>query len=166
MPLYDFKCPDGHTHEKLFRRSVHVEDERPCPCGKTAKRMTWGRLNVIGPVFEKLEEHSLAVLGEKGMRETGGGFRSWRELEKYEEAQGVYRPSDTELKNNLVTAKHEAAQIEEAYADSREKGDAKTLELQVKDSTGWDDEQYRSWKTAQEDVKDLKPTTPGESHAG
>lgn len=32
MPLYDFKCPCGHTFEALAKPS----ETRKCPCGGTA----------------------------------------------------------------------------------------------------------------------------------
>lgn len=35
MPLYDFKCPDGHTFEALAK----PEEVRECSCGKPAVAM-------------------------------------------------------------------------------------------------------------------------------
>lgn len=37
MPMFDFRCPDGHVHEALVKVGVN---EHVCPeCGKTAKQV-------------------------------------------------------------------------------------------------------------------------------
>lgn len=39
MPTYDFRCPDGHTFERFYRKISDGVAEVPCPeCGKMATR--------------------------------------------------------------------------------------------------------------------------------
>ena len=37
MPIYEFRCPQGHEFDKLFRNISTAEREMPCPqCGELA----------------------------------------------------------------------------------------------------------------------------------
>ena len=39
MPTYEFRCPDGHEFEKLYRTISGAESQTSCPaCGKPAER--------------------------------------------------------------------------------------------------------------------------------
>src|ERR1700751_565805 len=39
MPTYEFRCPDGHTFDRFYRKISDGVAELPCPeCGKTAVR--------------------------------------------------------------------------------------------------------------------------------
>ena len=50
MPLFDYRCPDGHTHELVRHRGV---EEIPCPtCGKAAVRSHVHRFDVRGPTVD------------------------------------------------------------------------------------------------------------------
>jgi putative FmdB family regulatory protein len=43
MPTYEFRCPDGHTVDKFFRKISDAVAEIPCPvCGKVAARQISG----------------------------------------------------------------------------------------------------------------------------
>ena len=40
MPTYEYRCPDGHTFEKFYRKISDASGEVPCPeCGKAAERL-------------------------------------------------------------------------------------------------------------------------------
>ena len=40
MPTYEFRCPEGHEFEKLYRTISGAESVAACPqCGKIAERM-------------------------------------------------------------------------------------------------------------------------------
>src|SRR5215813_6243790 len=43
MPTYEFRCPDGHTFDRFFRKISDAVAEVPCPeCGKPATRQISG----------------------------------------------------------------------------------------------------------------------------
>ena len=43
MPTYEFRCPDGHTFDRFFRKMSDAVAEVPCPeCGKPAARQISG----------------------------------------------------------------------------------------------------------------------------
>src|SRR5215831_7584764 len=43
MPTYEFRCPDGHTFDRFYRKISDAVAEVPCPeCGKTAVRQISG----------------------------------------------------------------------------------------------------------------------------
>jgi len=49
MPLYEFRCPDGHDFEKFYRSIGSAATEEKCPvCGKVAVRL----MSTAGLVFK------------------------------------------------------------------------------------------------------------------
>jgi putative FmdB family regulatory protein len=49
MPLYEFRCPDGHDFEKFYRSIGSAAAEEKCPvCGKVAVRL----MSTAGLVFK------------------------------------------------------------------------------------------------------------------
>ncbi|HLE55908.1 MAG TPA: FmdB family zinc ribbon protein [Rhodothermia bacterium] len=49
MPLYEFRCPQGHDFERFYRSINVAAAEEPCPvCGEIATR----RLSAAGLVFK------------------------------------------------------------------------------------------------------------------
>ncbi|HEY9229676.1 MAG TPA: zinc ribbon domain-containing protein [Gemmatimonadaceae bacterium] len=39
MPTYEFRCPDGHTFDRFYRKMSEAQSEVECPeCGKLATR--------------------------------------------------------------------------------------------------------------------------------
>ena len=38
MPLYDYRCPEGHVREE-YRRYEHRDDPATCECGKPLERV-------------------------------------------------------------------------------------------------------------------------------
>src|SRR3954470_23028720 len=49
MPLYEFRCPDGHDFEKFYRSIGSAAAEEKCPvCGKAAVRL----MSAAGLVFK------------------------------------------------------------------------------------------------------------------
>ena len=48
MPTYEFRCPDGHTVERFYRKISDAESELPCPtCGKPATRQLSGGAGLL-----------------------------------------------------------------------------------------------------------------------
>ena len=49
MPLYEFRCPQGHDFEKFYRSIGGAQSAEPCPeCGATASRV----ISAAGLVFK------------------------------------------------------------------------------------------------------------------
>ena len=49
MPLYEFRCPDGHDFEKFYRSIGSAAAEEKCPvCGEVAVRL----MSTAGLVFK------------------------------------------------------------------------------------------------------------------
>ena len=49
MPLYEFRCPEGHDFEKFYRSISSAPSEEKCPeCGLMAER----RISAVGLVFK------------------------------------------------------------------------------------------------------------------
>ena len=49
MPLYEFRCPQGHDFEKFYRSIGGAQSEEPCPeCGAVASRL----MSAAGLVFK------------------------------------------------------------------------------------------------------------------
>ena len=48
MPTYEFRCPDGHTFERFYRKISDAASELPCPeCGKPAVRQLSGGAGLL-----------------------------------------------------------------------------------------------------------------------
>lgn len=50
MPLYDYTCPDGHTHE--FVRPLGTEAVACATCRQEATRSRVHRIDVVGPTVD------------------------------------------------------------------------------------------------------------------
>jgi len=44
MPLYEYRCPNGHIQEDIVIRFADAKASIPCPCGEEATRL-FGRPN-------------------------------------------------------------------------------------------------------------------------
>jgi putative FmdB family regulatory protein len=48
MPTYEFRCPDGHTFDRFYRKMSDAVSEVPCPeCGKPATRQLSGGAGLV-----------------------------------------------------------------------------------------------------------------------
>jgi putative FmdB family regulatory protein len=48
MPTYDYRCPQGHTFEKFYRKISDAESTVPCPaCGTIAERLVSGGAGLV-----------------------------------------------------------------------------------------------------------------------
>ena len=68
MPTYEFRCPDGHTFDRFYRKISDAVAELECPvCGKLATRQLSGG---AGLVF-KGSGFYLTDYGKNAHRESG-----------------------------------------------------------------------------------------------
>ena len=48
MPTYDYRCPEGHTFEKFYRKISEAESTLQCPvCGRPAERLVSGGAGLL-----------------------------------------------------------------------------------------------------------------------
>ena len=48
MPTYEFRCPEGHTFDRFYRKMSDAVSELPCPeCGKIATRQLSGGAGLL-----------------------------------------------------------------------------------------------------------------------
>src|SRR3954469_22182654 len=48
MPTYEFRCPDGHTFDRFYRKISEGASGLPCPqCGKPATRQLTGGAGLV-----------------------------------------------------------------------------------------------------------------------
>jgi putative FmdB family regulatory protein len=48
MPTYEFRCPDGHSFERFYRKMSEGVSEMACPeCGKVATRQLSGGAGLV-----------------------------------------------------------------------------------------------------------------------
>ena len=97
MPLYDYRCADGHHYESAAPMSAQVAP--PCPCGapgvKTPSRVALGGLADVGRPMELMPQTWRGT--HDGNREYLGRLRKeWdtrqRLEDKHPELQGDRRP--------------------------------------------------------------------------
>ena len=74
MPTYEFRCPDGHDFEKLYRTISGAESTALCPhCGKPAERV----MSAAGFAFKGsgfyLTDYGKNAHREKGPAESKAG---------------------------------------------------------------------------------------------
>src|SRR5215469_11998783 len=48
MPTYEYRCPEGHTFEKFYRKISDAGSTLPCPvCGRVADRLVSGGAGLL-----------------------------------------------------------------------------------------------------------------------
>jgi putative FmdB family regulatory protein len=48
MPTYEYRCPEGHSFERFYRKIGDAAPELACPqCGKTAERQLTGGAGLV-----------------------------------------------------------------------------------------------------------------------
>lgn len=95
MPTYEYRCPEGHSFERFYRKISDAAPELACPqCGKVAERQLTGGAGLLfkgsgfyltdygknahrkGPPPGKSAEGASEKSGEGKSGESGGGGES------------------------------------------------------------------------------------------
>jgi len=72
MPLYEFRCPQGHDFEKFYRSIATAPSEEKCPeCGSMAERV----MSAAGLVF-KGSGFYITDYGKDGKKQQTGEAKS------------------------------------------------------------------------------------------
>jgi hypothetical protein len=155
MPIFTFKCENGHSFDELFWQSEPAPDEMDCVrgCAAKAKRYHAYRFRIIGPVFEHVEKMEGVLFSDKQRRE-GARLRGAKDIARVEAEQGIHREDDTFYRVARDEMRHEEWQIKEVQ---REQGVEKALDyvddMRIKEATGWDNKEVQSWK---DQINDLE----------
>lgn len=123
MPTYEFRCPDGHTFDRFYRKMSDAVFEVPCPeCGKVAVRqMAAGAgLSFKGSGFY------LTDYGKNAHRTSGSGPSSQDKSEK-SSSEGAGGGSD---------AKSSPSESKPAETKSSESKPSETKSSDTKPSSG------------------------------
>ena len=93
MPTYEFRCPDGHTFDRFYRKMSDAVAELECPvCGKLASRQLSGG---AGLVF-KGSGFYLTDYGKNAHRESGTAKRDTTDKTKTDGASsGESKPAES-----------------------------------------------------------------------
>jgi hypothetical protein len=157
MPIMSFKCQAGHQFDELFLGTETVPDVLACNCGKLAERRTVYRTSVIGPVFEHLESYE-NILFTSAQRKEGARIKSYKDLNRVEAEQGIYREDDSFYRVARQEQMHEAHLIQKAHEAGGREGALDFVEdMHMKEKTGWNDQQLNTWK---EQVNAVEASVP------
>lgn len=118
MPLYDFRCPEGHTFERMVRLE-NFQDPQHCTCGEVAARC------ISAPRFSvDYTDYTCPVtgkyIGSKHAHENNLATHGCRVLETGEkEANASRRQADEDAFDKSVEATVEKA-IDAMSSDQKE----------------------------------------------
>ena len=90
MPLYEFRCPQGHDFEKFYRSIGTSQSEETCPeCGAIAAR----RMSAAGLVF-KGSGFYITDYGKDGKKAERDAATA-KDVSKTETKQAESKPAET-----------------------------------------------------------------------
>ena len=145
MPIYSYAC-GRHVFDELFLGTEVAPDAMSCKCGRMADRKTVYRTNIVGPVFEHLEKYE-SVLFSPAQRRDGARIRSKADLDRVEREQGIYREDESFYRVARDEQRHEAHLIQKAGESGGREGALDFVDgMNIKEKTGWNDQQYNTWK--------------------
>ena len=131
MPLYDYKCTDGHEFEELVLQNSYGPVPCEVPhCNCIANRSTVYAVTTVGPVFDQLEEFNRTLLTPQ-QRAAGIELKSKSQVEAYEEMKGYRRVDPNALSTKVA--------ISDCLDDHNDIS-------KMQQSTGWGDAKYTNWK--------------------
>ncbi len=147
MPLYDYRCEDGHVTEVMRsyddRNNPHI-----CACGQVGGLVWLKMARVVGPVFSDLDAYEGALLTKK-QRDAGVRITSKADIERIEAQNGFTRvdPHSAAHRARIADQKDEAREIEKVKATGDRTAVADYLaKTTMQQATGWGDAKYSQWK--------------------
>ena len=94
MPLYEFRCPQGHDFEKFYRSIGASQSEEKCPeCGELAAR----RISAAGLVFKGSGFYitDYGKDGKKDLREATKATKAEAPAAESKAAEPAAKPAET-----------------------------------------------------------------------
>ena len=110
MPLYEFRCPDGHATERV---TSHVVSGRRCECGKWAKRI----LSTFAIKTYRVDRSNFAAIAPRNAEgkpmtlaevQRSGKFDKYLPGEEARERSRLDEQADRKERSILESAKREA----------------------------------------------------------
>ena len=174
MPIFEYRCADGHRAEELFLGTEQPFNAVECPyCGKTAHQTVNNRIVVGGysqlelsrleaAHFTKNERKAAAVMrnsSDRGVRQAGekASFRSVKDVRRYEEAMGIRRldPHGAEVKEKRQDMLDEHQTLLKAHREGGRDGlHAQIDRNDIQGKTGMSDATYARWRNLSEKVNE------------
>jgi len=143
MPMFMYECSScGIKFEELFLSSNANTDTTDCShCGKIASKCGVQKFTHVGPVFEGLDDYSIAF---------GKEVKSYKDIKKLEDENGWSRMShdSQRYKDYVASSKQEMYEMGEAYNKGSHVGLADHItKKEIQDGTGWSDQKYHQWRS-------------------
>ncbi|MFA6133969.1 MAG: zinc ribbon domain-containing protein [Phycisphaerae bacterium] len=152
MPLYGFKCKQGHVSEDLYSIREEAPKQILCPrCHQPAFRQL-SAPKAIGATWSRLDQANDALLSDR-MRKRGIELKGQKDIEAYERSLGVHRTTAEEAKLTREKLKDEDADF--AHTSASYGTDAAWQQRQdrdVMDASGLNSFEYANFKNANEAV--------------
>lgn len=142
MPMFMYECSScGEKFEELFMSPNSDTSSADCHfCDGKATKCGVQRFTHVGPVFEGLDDYSIAF---------GKEVKSYKDIQKIEEENGWSRMThdSQRYKDYVENSKQEMYEMGEAYNKGSHVGLADHItKKEIQDGTGWSDHKYQTWK--------------------
>ena len=139
--MYECKSCSSKFEELFLSLNSETETTECHFCDNVATKCGVQRFTHVGPVFEGLDDYSIAF---------GKEVKTYKDIQKIEEENGWSRMThdSQQYKDYVSSSKQEMYEMGEAYNKGSHVGLADHITMkEVQDGTGWSKEKYKSWKS-------------------
>src|SRR3954471_14712252 len=99
MPLYEFRCPNGHDFEKFYRSIGSASQSEKCPeCGQPAVRL----MSAAGLVF-KCSGFYITDYGKDGKKAEREAASKWAESKSAESKSAESKSAESKSADSTST---------------------------------------------------------------
>jgi hypothetical protein len=142
--MFMYECGScDNKFEELFLSPKADTAETSCHfCNETATKCGVQRFTHVGPVFEGLDDYSIAF---------GKEVKTYKDIKKIEDEKGWSRMEHGSQahKDYISSSKQEMYEMGDAYNKGSHIGLTDHIyKKEMIDGTGWSDAKYAKWKTA------------------
>ena len=156
MPIYDYKCTDGHIFEELVRGTPDTISCSVDGCTCLANRETVYAVVTIGPVSDGLEAFNKTLLSPKE-RAMGMELKTKSQIENYERMKGYTRvdPDSVSTKaaiSDCLDDHHDIMDIKKN--DGQRAAADHVYKTEMQQELGWNNAKYTNWKRSNDIATD------------
>ena len=149
MPMFMYECEScSSKFEELFLSPNSKTETTECHfCDNVATKCGVQRFTHVGPVFEGLDDYSIAF---------GKEVKTYKDIKKIEDENGWSRMThdSKQYKDYVSSSKQELYEMSESYIDGGHVGLADHITMkEVQDGTGWSKSKYKNWKSKSDDAE-------------
>tara|TARA_R110000751_G_scaffold8607_2_gene33607 strand:- start:501 stop:953 length:453 start_codon:yes stop_codon:yes gene_type:complete len=144
MALIVYQCESNHKTKRLFK--VAPPQYLTCKCGKSSRRYISG-FSIEGEIYYDLMRAEDVILGKNNERT----FSDATDIKQWEQEEGVVRCTEQEQKmyrEEIKEMKIDKDKIIEE--DGTQAWYDKIDQIDIQESTGWDNKTYTKWKDTQD----------------